>query len=298
MAKPATPPRKPVREAPSPQSSGKDARDAVADADADGDSPRTFTKAPASIWSAHFGDRMDGLSSAILVIPLFLIYQLGILTQRGLNGVDLLTKNLVALCERDLDAYLMVLGVVGVAYAMVLVLLWKRGTFDPRSFLPMLAESSVYALTMGTLIVFIMSQFSQLSFGLTVGQIWPCPEALNAAPQSLSVGGSFGDIVVISAGAGLHEELVFRLLGMGGMIWLLSALTGEARAWVIAFIVSSLAFSLAHHVVPGGEPFTMTAFTYRALAGAFFATVYQLRGFAVAAWTHALYDVYVLSSQA
>ena len=32
-----------------------------------------------------------------------------------------------------------------------------------------------------------------------------------------------------------------------------------------------------------------------ALAGVFFALVYQLRGFAVAAWTHALYDVYVLS---
>ncbi|MCA9638481.1 MAG: CPBP family intramembrane metalloprotease, partial [Myxococcales bacterium] len=60
-------------------------------------------------------------------------------------------------------------------------------------------------------------------------------------------------------------------------------------------VISSLVFSLAHHVGPAAEAFTFDAFVYRTLAGVFFAIVYQLRGFAVAAWTHALYDVYVLS---
>ena len=100
---------------------------------------------------------------------------------------------------------------------------------------------------------------------------------------------------VISAGAGLHEELIFRVLGMGGLGFLLSGLTGRRRAWLFALVLSSLIFSLAHHVGPAGEPFTYAAFVYRSLAGVFFAMVYQLRGFAVAAWTHALYDVYVLS---
>ena len=31
------------------------------------------------------------------------------------------------------------------------------------------------------------------------------------------------------------------------------------------------------------------------LAGAVFGVIYQLRGFAVAAWTHSLYDLYVLA---
>jgi membrane protease YdiL (CAAX protease family) len=64
---------------------------------------------------------------------------------------------------------------------------------------------------------------------------------------------------------------------------------------VAALVISSLAFSLAHHIGPAGEPFAFAAFTYRVLAGAFFGLVYQIRGFAVAAWTHALYDLYVLS---
>ena len=102
-------------------------------------------------------------------------------------------------------------------------------------------------------------------------------------------------MLVISAGAGFHEELIFRLILMGGLAWLLTGVTGQRRAWLIALVVSSLAFSIAHHIGPAGEAFTFGAFVYRALAGAFFAVVYQVRGFAVAVWTHALYDVYVLS---
>ena len=102
-------------------------------------------------------------------------------------------------------------------------------------------------------------------------------------------------MVVISAGAGLHEELIFRVIGMGGLGFLLAGITGPRRAWIFALVLSSLIFSLAHHLGPAGEVFTFAAFVYRALAGVFFALVYQLRGFAVAAWTHALYDVYVLS---
>ena len=68
-----------------------------------------------------------------------------------------------------------------------------------------------------------------------------------------------------------------------------------ARAWTAALVVSSLAFAAVHHVGPAGEEWTAVAFVYRTLAGAYFGVVYQLRGFAVAAWTHTLYDVYVLS---
>ena len=82
---------------------------------------------------------------------------------------------------------------------------------------------------------------------------------------------------------------------MGGLAWLLTGITGKKRAWMIALVVSSVVFSLAHHIGPSGEAFTFAAFVYRMLAGAFFALVYQVRGFAVAAWTHALYDVFVLS---
>jgi hypothetical protein len=235
---------------------------------------------PQSPLLRHFAGRIDAFASAILVFPLFLTYQLGILSRggRGQNGVDFVTRALIELCERDLGNYLVTLGGLTLTYAAILVLLRRRGAFSVGDFLPMLAESAFYAGTMGTLILLLIQRFTDIVPRLAIGG--------GIAPV---------DVLVISAGAGLHEELIFRLFGMAGLGWLLAGLTGPRRAWLAALLLSSLLFSLAHHVGPVAEPFTFDAFVYRALAGAFFGLVYHLRGFAVAAWTHALYDVYVLS---
>jgi membrane protease YdiL (CAAX protease family) len=238
----------------------------------------TAAAATRSALARHFAGRVGPFTSAILVFPLLLTYQLGILGGRGQNGVDFVTRSLVALAERDLGNYLLIVVAMLIAYVVALILLRRRGRFDPGAFAPTLLESSVYALVMGSLILFTMSRFLGVLPGLTVGEAGPGPL----------------DVLVISAGAGFHEELIFRAILMGGLAWLLTGVTGRRRAWAIALVASSLVFSLAHHIGPAGEPFLFAAFVYRALAGMFFAAVYQVRGFAVAAWTHALYDVYVL----
>ena len=239
-------------------------------------------KPPQGTWGAvrsHLAGRVDPLTSAILVFPLFLVYQLGILASKGQNGVDFVTSALIELSQRDLGNYLIALAGMLVVYAAMLIILRKRGRFNPKSFIPVLLESTFYAFTMGTLILAIMSKMSGFVPGLAIFGDGPGPI----------------DILVISAGAGIHEELIFRLIGMGGLSWLLTSMMGKRKAWIVALVVSSLVFSLAHHLGPAGEAFTFAAFIYRALAGVFFALVYQLRGFAVAVWTHTIYDVYVLS---
>jgi len=226
--------------------------------------------------SEHLSRRIDPLASAILVFPLFITYQLGILTSgRGHNGVDFVTRALIELASRDMGTYLAILAGMLLTYSAVVVILRRTGSFHARAFLPTIAESSFYALTMGSLIVFVIRRFAEVVPGLAVGVQNPL------------------DILVISAGAGFHEELIFRVMMMGGLGWLLAGVTGRKRAWLFALVISSFVFSLAHHVGPLGEPFSFHAFVYRTLAGVFFALVYQIRGFAVAAWTHALYDVYV-----
>jgi hypothetical protein len=59
-------------------------------------------------------------------------------------------------------------------------------------------------------------------------------------------------------------------------------------------LVSAVLFSAAHHIV-GGEPWRVGVFVYRILCGLIFAALFQWRGFAVAVYTHALYDVFVLT---
>lgn len=229
----------------------------------------------------HLAGRVDPLTSAVLVFPLFMIYQAGILVSDGFNGVDFTTQTLVELAAQDMGNYLIVLAGLLLGYGAILVILRKRGSFSPRAFAPVLLESSFYALTMGSIILFFMEKLIPGTPGLAIGH---------------SVGPI--DVLVISAGAGLHEELIFRLIGMGGLSWLLAGLTGPKRAWILALIISSIAFSLAHHIGPAGEDFAFSVFVFRSFAGVFFALIYHVRGFAVAAWTHTLYDVYVLSFHA
>jgi membrane protease YdiL (CAAX protease family) len=221
------------------------------------------------------------LTSLVLVFPLLLFYEVGVLFTDVMNGADFLTQTLFHLL--GFNGYLVTQGVLVLAYVGLLLFLRRRQEFDLRMFVPVLLESGVYALTMGTLIVFFMVDLLGIDPRLGAG---------GGALQ----GAGILDRMVMAVGAGIFEELVFRLL-------LLTALTalGERalglRRWVavlLAFVVSSLAFSAAHHLGPLGEPLRLGVFVYRFMAGMFFAALYQFRSFGIAVYTHTLYDVYVL----
>jgi len=102
--------------------------------------------------------------------------------------------------------------------------------------------------------------------------------------------------LVMSVGAGVYEETVFRLGLLTGLAVLFDKVVGLGRfvAVSLAFLLSSLAFSAMHHIPPYGDPLGLGIFTFRTLAGLFFAALFRFRGYAVAVYTHALYDIYVL----
>jgi membrane protease YdiL (CAAX protease family) len=55
--------------------------------------------------------------------------------------------------------------------------------------------------------------------------------------------------------------------------------------------VTSVIFAAMHYLGPLGDRFTAASFVFRLLLGGVFAVLYRTRGIAVAAWTHALYDI-------
>jgi hypothetical protein len=63
---------------------------------------------------------------------------------------------------------------------------------------------------------------------------------------------------------------------------------------VAAVLLSSVIFSAFHYRPIGYDEFQLWSFSYRVLAGIVFAVLFAARGFAVAAYTHAIYDVFVL----
>ena len=224
----------------------------------------------------------EPLTATILVLPLFVAYQVGILLTGGLrNGVDFITDGLMLALGGSLPGYLVFNAIILAAFGGAIVALRKKGQFHPRLIPWMLLESVVYALLFSQVVVVLIHLF-QLDVLLAAG----------AQPQDKNL----LQKLVMSIGAGLYEELVFRVIIMGGIVLALTRVLRMrlAVAGVIGLVVSSLIFSAVHHLGPLGEAFTLSAFTFRFFAGVVLAAIFQLRGFAIAAYTHALYDVYVM----
>lgn len=219
----------------------------------------------------------DLLNSFFLVLPLLLVYQAGLILSGGAigNGADL-TIYLVRSWGWNallwLNGALIVVGVIGVA------VLSRKRRFEPSIALPVAIESTAYALVMGLLITWVLNRLLP-------------PMLIPLASGDPAQGGVL-DRVCLALGAGVNEEFVFRLGLFGGLTWALKGpLTKSKAAWV-AVAVSSVLFSLAHYLGP--EPFAVYSFLYRFLAGALFCGLFWFRGFAVAVYTHAIYDVLVM----
>lgn len=109
--------------------------------------------------------------------------------------------------------------------------------------------------------------------------------------RSLSLGGK----LAISIGAGLYEEMVFRLGLMSLVAWALGGVLGwrEGPALAVAIVVSAVLFAIYHPLrdATGGVDRRRLAFFL--VAGAWFAALYALRGFGIAVGAHAGYDVAV-----
>jgi len=102
--------------------------------------------------------------------------------------------------------------------------------------------------------------------------------------------------LTLAVGAGLYEELLFRLVMITAAHFVVADLMRlpSSTAYVVAAVLSALAFALYHDVrLPtGGVDLRLLGFL--AIAGLYFAFLFVLRGFGVVVGTHALYDVMAL----
>ena len=243
----------------------------------------TMTRSSFS-FRRYFAESKEPLTALVAVLPLFVAYQIGVLMTGGVrNGVDFITDLLFYVTGGSLGAYLGINLVVLVAFGIAVVVLRRNGSMHPRVLPLMLVESAVYALLVGVVVNTLINVTGiQHLLMVATADAPPAPGLLHK--------------LVMSVGAGLYEELVFRLVLMGGLFALLHRVGGFGRllSAVVAVVVSSLIFSGVHHIGSMGEAFTLSAFVFRFFAGVVFAAIFQTRGFGVAAWTHALYDVWVM----
>lgn len=117
---------------------------------------------------------------------------------------------------------------------------------------------------------------------------WAVPLTAGALPTS-----QLFDQVAMGIGAGIYEELLFRLVIISFIVIIGADLLRLDRAGVAvtAVLLSSLAFAAHHHQPIGVEPFDLTLFGFRTIAGMYLAVIFWYRGYGSAAGCHAAYNI-------
>jgi membrane protease YdiL (CAAX protease family) len=124
----------------------------------------------------------------------------------------------------------------------------------------------------------------------------------SGVPPAVQVGGGEAEAlsrparVTISLGAGLYEELLFRMLGIALLHVIFVDLTRMSEKWGtgLAIALSAAAFAVYHDITgPTGDLLAAKAFSLL-VAGVYFGVIYVNRGFGIVVAVHALYDIIVL----
>jgi hypothetical protein len=261
------------------QPRGKQAGRATGASRAKGEPRPAEEPVPLPIGGYHYWSR-DPAVGLFAVLPLWLVYE-GLrltLAPAERNGAEaMLIRELARLGPYGLMALRVALGVAMFLAARSLL---TRDVPWLRVALVVALEGTVYGLLLG-----------------------PTAAALTTSAERFLVVGNVGGTMVTnlvgSLGAGIFEELVFRLGLMSALVWLglramrawaLPPLLAAALVGCFAVVVSAVVFSWFHHLC--GEPFDARRFLFRAVAGVLLGLLMWARGFGVCVYTHAFYDIH------
>lgn len=225
-------------------------------------------------------------SCLVFLLPLLLAYEGGILWMGGAQGEGL---------RNGADAWLrwglQTFGLGAMYWPPILILsifvVWNWLRWFDR-------PGDLFGIWLGMAVESVGFALALWGLGHMQNPLWQEMGLLAVESSAEAEPVSRMALMLSFVGAGIYEELLFRLLlfpvllGFMGVIempWPMS--TG------FAMLLSALAFAVAHHVGPYGEVFQAETFLFRTLAGLYFGVLFRSRGFGVAVGTHACYDVLV-----
>jgi len=223
------------------------------------------------------------LASLLFVLPLLLVYEGGLLwlgPEAIRNGADVWLQQLLGILGFG-GFLLLPLVTIGILLA------WHHTTghtwrVSGSIFYTMAIESALFAMVL-----------------VAVAHLHTSVLSITGSTVACEISGEttihhyLGHLVRYS-GAGIYEELLFRLVLVPAMIAGIGLVVTSWKLKIIgALLVTSLVFSAAHYIGPHGDVLHLGTFIFRFLAGAFFALLFVFRGFGIAAVTHAFYDILV-----
>jgi len=210
--------------------------------------------------------------SFVLIAPLLLMYEVALVCypRAHATGAGRVVRDALSSVFRTREG-ITVNAVVLVLLLVAVALLARRRQLRLNLILPMMLESTAWAVVLVGIAVLIFRRLSNIA--LNIG---------SAGPGVLLK-------VIDSVGAGVYEEILFRLLLTSILYFVGMKFFGERSGVVATFAVtvSALVFAVCHVTAPG-----LVLFFYFVL-GVFFSGLYTWRGLGVAVYTHIIYDIIV-----
>ena len=205
------------------------------------------------------------------------------------------------------------------AFVVVIILLalqlasGKRWNFNLRDIWLMVGECILFAVPLIVLSMFLNSsvQANGKAVAFDTGTKQVSVETLPLCAAAVDNGSNTADNsrklkketllvdIVTGIGAGIYEELVFRLILICALMLLFqdALRLSHKNSIILAVLISAALFSAHHHIdflsgrLNQTDPFDLTRFAFRTIAGVYFAVLFAVRGFGIAAGSHIFYDI-------
>ena len=205
---------------------------------------------------------------------------------------------------------------MGIPLVVIIILLAMQLTSKTdcdvklMDFMPVTIESVMWAVPLIVLSL-VLGHITKSSHEFT--PVPPSPLAVNVGhmesdmPSVINLQSDVSEVqsnplilnIVTGIGAGIYEELIFRLFLICILMIVFSDLLGFSKAASAGFsiVISAVLFSWHHHIffidgqIVKGESFVPVIFLFRTLAGVYLAVIFSFRGFCVVAATHVFHNI-------
>lgn len=226
---------------------------------------------------AYFKDSSHRFYGAVTALVMLTLYEVFVMWESGSgvmvrNAPEAWLRNMLNLfgISHQHISFLM----LGASIVAIPLFYDSRVVIKKRTIVIMILESIFWGLVSGIIIQLLISKLFFITGTIS--------------------GSLIGDLG-LAIGAGLFEELLFRvilttaLIAMGIRLFKIKWL-----AVLLAIVIASFLFSLAHYVGNAADSFDTYSFLFRFFAGLWFTTLYSLRGFSIVCMTHAFYDIFII----
>lgn len=229
----------------------------------------------------------------VFLLPLMAAYEIGsiiYLTNRGQGVVETIAARSI------LSGVFEAFGALGfhlpAIMLAVILLTWHVLERDPwrispKTIVSMGLESALWTLPLLVLGLLLLGNQPKAAMAvMQAGDVVGTPDISSFPWQHR---------LTLSIGAGLYEELLFRLI----LISALHFVFGDVMklppllAYGIPAVISAVGFAY-YHANAGSTSLPGAVFLFYSIAGVYFAALFIQRGFGVVVATHALYDIIVL----